>query len=1611
MVADACPGVIVSSDRFADIEPYARHCFKFDPEKKFNSIFPWHFPHNAAREEEEAYLRRFFTPEEIHMQGGAGGGGKGYRFLKQVWYSIALYNFEQRVPAMEQWFWQQPANLSLLTEPSMHAYVFADGAAPSTFFQREEMDMYGVKFLEQVVPRIQHTARVYLDQKQLGREVNVLEVSRYFTQHILDCVRARPSQSAQQPSPGAAAKVPEHTNEPVIVSSDPPARNKEPVNASSLQFAPPSSSAHAQSRAASDDHTYGRDVPLRVPKNNAYNGKHFDDRSTNYDTRFRHPSDDRNSYPHHPQANNFPLVPTHQGQGPRGVPVEFMPAIPQGQPLQAMQQPFHRGSHQQPHPRLYDPRSIPNQNAMAEARQYVPEQQPIYYSAQAFGDRGHNPAAFSNMSGNRDHYNQDASRGGRGNNRRGSMSGRGRGSNDARMQGSRGRNSFGASDVSSQAPRGEYTIHRGGSGNHAGGSSKRARRQSGVSGSWRSSSDRPQIEPMAGSMEDMPHGRAFSGPDSFQMAPIPHEGFYESYNPPLPQIHHNSPVVQNVARGQHGAGYPTNFVQYSGPHHEQITAQEPDKCGRDWILPEATIARKLIAFDVPVELNAQDLINTFKQYGNVIEVKRISKPPLYKGTRGATSLVLVVLPSAPEARAFLDSKPDTWLDGRRFKVEVSREHWDPTYMQNRSRISSYDHSHPGVNPRKDSTTSIGHQFAPTILRHPGNEVLPQGGAYAPGNAGNDRQIMDLTRSKDTTPTPSGASTPKKKKQKNKKAMGEKDKKSKEDLWKKSLAANAEQKTETIATPSADAATSVTTSTEVANANVDHAETATQKDQKREREAAPVQAQQAPMTVQQGEVQSSLAASGPNDDPKLHPVQHEVSKQEGFKQEESAAEKAHMISAAPSTAPAPLRQPIKAEERSSDHDSVVSPIPAAATNTEQATLTATASTKDKPQERTADDQSFRDEAKTETTTKTGEEELTAIASKQGYDIAQHVWASPEHRNAISVAVTSPPLSADSATDSNSVPQDSVVVSSIAESQGNSDSKAVEAAAKEAMATTEDVASDKTLVTSQTGEDTISSITSKPTIHVSTEACTPDLNDTKSDKRSTSGSTMAPNTPAFFTAPNTPAVDHEASVEAETTDATTVPSQEKKVEKPKGPAQTESLSLFSKKKAKKPKAPKKGTLKGKPSNISDYSTDATNESLSRVVSGANTPILAPAHINTVPAAGKKAGEGKAAPAAPAKALKVTKPPKTDENTAPKTATNDGGKPQASIEETPSKRKGNKIGNMLSSLFSGGALSQAPAQDTTPAHIPSSKTSLTDVADQGLPPRSEVKPTDGAEREAKGGSEARDAVTLVADDEAASSSVVLGSPTAGNANYSLSSRGVNQDAGGDVGLGISNGDTGKSKKKKKPRKKKEAAADEQGTGGSLKSPELSDLAEISKPAMFRFGEDKAPPSSPLADDASLSSHQSTNEGTPTPEPKSPAASVMARRFALAQAGNGGIVQSKQPSWKNKKRPLGGRSSEPAVEGEEEEQSQIVTLNLAGSDTSDDSTNAELTPSSNGESNKKTKLYVYIGPGRRSTMVEGDGNGEVKDREAIKELTTQELRRKFGDDSQASTLVETAS
>ncbi|OQO02243.1 hypothetical protein B0A48_11797 [Cryoendolithus antarcticus] len=158
--------IIASSNRYTDLRPYCDRIWAARPEY-WGEVLPWDFPKTGIKDDEEGFLRQHFDQTEIHMQGGAHGAGLGFRFLGQVWWSIALYNAETLAPAIATAWWKQEEHMSWRKNPKMLAAICSRDANPETFFQPAELKMYGPKLRLQAVRHIQYQLREMEDAEGL----------------------------------------------------------------------------------------------------------------------------------------------------------------------------------------------------------------------------------------------------------------------------------------------------------------------------------------------------------------------------------------------------------------------------------------------------------------------------------------------------------------------------------------------------------------------------------------------------------------------------------------------------------------------------------------------------------------------------------------------------------------------------------------------------------------------------------------------------------------------------------------------------------------------------------------------------------------------------------------------------------------------------------------------------------------------------------------------------------------------------------------------------------------------------------------------------------------------------------------------------------------------------------------------------------------------------------------------------------------------------------------------------------------------------------------------------------------------------------------------------
>ena len=1567
MANDGCPGVIVSSDRGDDVWPYATAIYMHDP-NTWGCIFPWEFPQHGTREQEENFLRHFFSEQEIYMQGGADGEGRGVRFLKQVWYTIAIWNLEVRVPAVEKWFWQQEASIALLKDPQTREYCVREDSTPSTYFEGNEMQMYGEHFLAQVVPRIRLTARQFLAQQQRGENVDIIKVAEKMTEIINEDLRTRNMRPAKQES---------------VTSRTATKRIDTPTQAEILPIhvaAPPTTVKKIDHpRHASEASTFNQNDQMRTQKRGGSGNHRYSNRGGAYHVRSTNQYDGRNFQNYSSPTGGIPAVPAHmiRARDVSGGPADFNHLAHQGQQFQDMHQQMHPGpQHQQ-----FAPLNPTSHNGVPYSVPYNGGQEPVYYSTRAPPDYNHGPFADRTNAGDvnfQAYDNNESHRGAR----RNSMSGRGRGPfGSLRGRGGRGRSSFGASDQVRYAVREDDFKTSNPSMFNANNYAARGRRLSGLSDNWRSGHGAPQLQSYApGPKENFGPERQFSGPDYAQ---TPRRDSQLSMVAAHDQEQHRMPsTVSPSSQSQNAIQAPPGFTPHT-PRAMGATI-ETNTCGPDWISPKCTIATKLIAIGLPWDVPDDQLLDFFSQFGPIQDVRRHEHWVDGRREKGKSGLGFLMFDNAQAARLFLENKPTTWHGERQFTIEVAKEFWDPTHHAYQKRVGSIGTS--GNQWRRTSGALEDASSAPTILRRNENDSFAMGSGYTPSRFGKEPQTITEIPSEETTPCASITSTPKKSKSKAKK-KNKADQIKKDDLRKISLTANAEQLaqtdafTETVApTPRAPAQAvdpDVGSVTEASNAVQSSPEVVIHA----------TQAAADPTLAVATDAQSSTEPTfSPIDIIKTQlPMSARPSPYEHTTSSNDKAEGEPRVTEACESVPA-------VHEDNSHYQ---------------------------PFEAKGGD-SFRAETKTEKTatqTTTGDAAaliMTPQIPSSDKDLPTHEQLRSREAKGRSSDERSSDDTFHTASDPCYTP-DSSVVASLGQGQTlTSSPKALEAEAKASPDTggrpdnvpeqIDDILTGDGAAATMTGDKEESGLAiQKPRVTITVDSTMTDGE--QNEIRTASGSTLAPLSPAFVTAPNTPAIGHETSADVAPKDEPPQVQQPEKADKGKGPAQTESLSLFGKKKDKKPKIPKKGSVKGRP-NMDNNSLSAGSRSSSRALSGVTSPSL----LGATDVQDTEASQEKLGLSVSSKLSKVTNTSKSKEDVKAQKSGEQAEQTQTNVEDTPSKRKG-KIGSMIlqgvssvSSLFGGGAQSQAPAHHDTSLSSPAVDTALTGSKAQDLLQKSETKEI-GVETHVPEHIDDDGEVEPEAGDADGTVVEALSSPSANDNNYALSD-GISKQSTTDTlslqidtsmdaqdGKDQSANDAVMSKKKKKKGKTKQQAQSEDDAAWSGVSTSVSE----SKPRMFRFGENEAVPTSAL-DDASQASSATQAGDIDTLSPAN--TNTLGRKLPLPNTSSGHLVKSKQPTWKNKKRPVGGRVYDPSldeVEDEEEDVEEVAQLTLTamgGSDT-EESVGANTPSPSDAGLNPARKIYVYVGPGMRSGMEEGSDG--VKSKDEMRELAREELTRRF--------------
>ena len=1530
--------VVVSSNRFNDVGPYSSLVYRDDPDL-WGAVFPWEFPQNGTKEQEERFLRAFFSESEIHMQGGADAPGNGFRFLKQVWYCNALWNLRHRVPAVESWYWQQPDSMIHLNDPKINEYFFKPDVQPATFFKQAELNMYGEKFLRNVIPRIQQTAKALLGKQQAEKQaasINNTVVSKDSTvnpAHNVKVAQSAPSGQHEFLTTDTSTHYPIQSNGPVVVPSHMPQSAPLPTNTEPIR-------PHIMTQGNTEP-SVPPDPQFHQRKRGNSGSRRFNNRSGNFQGRQFHPSGehDRNKQPLFSPPYGPPAAPAYpQSRGPSGGPIDFMP---HGQPMHSMSPQFQYVPGQFGHAG-----NVPHSMHFVHGHGHGP--QPIYYSTNAFPDRTNSQFSRQVFRGEQHPPVFDGSHGIRGGQRRNSYSSRGgkpRGFNGGRGRGSRGsRNSFAASDQEPFFPQGMNMNQR--QFNEFPGSdfAPKGRRGS-IFGeqNWRSSSDHPQTQrndrPLKENIIPRRDTSALRYHPSGTMA-------YPDFGSDITAAYHHKPPFKHSVPA-HVAN--SEAQQWTG---RRVNVTPEMTCNRDWIGPECTFATKFIAFDIPDSMPIFEIIQHFSQYAHVVDAKRVlSKNAPEKGT-----VVFLLMANHMEARKLLETKPLQWPDGRVMRVEVAREFWDPDHHL--FQRNQYPHISDTTLPEADKnyTDSFGTPHVSAILQRREEDLS------TPRSSGTEKPKVEEAQSEETTPTPSGASTPKKKNKKNKSRGGKK----KDDLRKTSLAASVDQILRNEKDEDKDdAASIVTTISREDFSKVD-----------------------LPIALNTKNVIDTALA---------------------LKQRTGSAQTEVQTSCEPGFTPTEnieTRLPIPWGMRT------VRDIQSAATEDQQSTSTdneaqmsseliaspADSIITELPIEDKNESQPFREDKKAEEKEKTQSDVNESAVDAQDLAVLDP-----------SAQITGTPSKPDDdhADDSFHTASASPDSSKAMDSEKGDNTNGVEsepapteAAQKDDISSYAEGASEVTMLTPLSKDNKkvpIPQPSSKPKVVLSTASTKAKSEESQPEPSSTSSYVNVPHTPAFITAPNTPAVLQEAAME-EVPKPTVPPS--KKNEKPKGPAQTESLSLFGKKKEKKPK-PKKGTLRGKPNQSEMSTSDIASASSSRVVSGAATPNVEATTQGLHNTAELTKG-GETMLRTDSKYSDDCGKQSNIKQEAVKTPTKDTSAPAVAQEETPSKRQG-KLGTILSSFFGGGQQSQAPSNETTSDEVASSKNWLTGSKAQDRPQGVDIEPTNTLS-DAEPARATVDVITNRASESTIPYTPYYDAETVHESGTATDNTSRDDDIGhreaDEVGLGISNVAAEQpADEEPKPRPKKN---NRNKKARKRKPPSDVDTIEVAEhstpttpaqptPKMFRFGESASPATNPDDGGSDASSHTMSVEKL-TPDPQSPIVSTPAKKFLSKAPGSDHLLAAKQPALKNKKRVPSSKAAE--IDADEEVMViDVLDLNNNSDTSEQDSQNGNNTPSSDGGTKRPERLYVYVGPGLRDDT---DGSNEDIPREKVQQLALEELKRK---------------
>lgn len=139
---------IARSNPYNDLRPFIEHLWVTDA-AKYRSVFTDLFPRgqhgHASKEEEDAFIEKYFAQDIVREQGP--------RFLKQALYSIALYNEDRVRKFAAKW---SKDNRDLLDDKDSVNQICSPSASIRVVFSTEDCGEHDDAFLTRAIAAIRH---------------------------------------------------------------------------------------------------------------------------------------------------------------------------------------------------------------------------------------------------------------------------------------------------------------------------------------------------------------------------------------------------------------------------------------------------------------------------------------------------------------------------------------------------------------------------------------------------------------------------------------------------------------------------------------------------------------------------------------------------------------------------------------------------------------------------------------------------------------------------------------------------------------------------------------------------------------------------------------------------------------------------------------------------------------------------------------------------------------------------------------------------------------------------------------------------------------------------------------------------------------------------------------------------------------------------------------------------------------------------------------------------------------------------------------------------------------------------------------------------------------